>query len=73
MKIKKTYHYIVEHERDVPWDVVLEVIRTTKGKRVGPNLIRYIRRSKKREIYVLCGLDREGNLRVINAKIRKKR
>ena len=72
MRIKKTYHYITEHEKDVPWEIVLEVVRTTKGKRVGPNLIRYIRRSKRREIYILCGEGREGNLRVINAKIKKR-
>ncbi len=57
MTIKKTYHYIVEHEYEVPWDIVVEVIRTTKGITVEPNMIKFIRKSKKREIYILCSKD----------------
>ncbi|MFQ6057805.1 MAG: hypothetical protein ACE5MB_02855 [Anaerolineae bacterium] len=68
MRIKKTYHYITEHEKDVPWEVVLEVIRTTKGKGVGPNLIRYIRRSKRRET-ISCVVKTE---KAICAKIKKR-
>lgn len=72
MKIKKTYHYITEHETEVPWDVVIEVINTTKGKRVSANLIKFIRRTKRREVYILCCEEPTGDLKVINAKIRRR-
>ncbi|MFH1561965.1 MAG: hypothetical protein ABIF11_00905 [Nitrospirota bacterium] len=72
MTIKKTYHYIVEHENEVPWDVVVEVILTTKGIPIDPNLIKFIRKSRKKEIYILCSKDINGNLKVINAKIRRR-
>ena len=72
MRIKKTYHYIVEHEAEVPWDLVIEVIKTTKGRRVGANLLKFIRRSKRREVYVLCCEESTGDLKVINAKIRRR-
>jgi len=66
--IRKTLPYILEHEADVDWETVLQVIRSTKGKRMGSNLIRYLRKTKSGRIYVLCGIDKDGNLRVINAK-----
>lgn len=72
MEIRKTHHYIVEHEDEVPWETVQDVIKTTSAVRVGKDLLKFVRRSKKREVYILCAEDRQGNLKVINAKIRRK-
>jgi len=42
---------------------VLRVVNSTKGERVGENLLRYLRATKSGRIYVLCGIDRKGDLR----------
>lgn len=68
MGIRKTLHYIREHEAEVDWSTVLRVVQSTKGERIGDNLIRYLRRTKSGRIYVLGAIDSNGDLRVINAK-----
>lgn len=73
MRIEKTAHYIERHERDFPFELVKDIIRSTKGIRLGQNLIRFDRRTEKHIIYVLCSIDeKQGVLKVINAKRIKK-
>ena len=70
MEILKTRHYQDHHEDEAPWELVCEVIHTTKGHRVGRDLVEYLRRSSRRGVYVLCGNDPGSDTyRVINAKI----
>ena len=73
MKIVKSRHYKLYHEGDFPWDEVVEVILTTKKQRIGKSLFRFVRRSKRREVYILARYDSEKDeLKVINAKRRRR-
>lgn len=73
MRIEKTAHYREKHEREFPFELVKEIISSTRGKRLGQNLIRFDRRTEKHIIYVLCSVDeKQGVLKVINAKRIKK-
>ena len=74
MRIRKTRHYRIYHEDEVPWDRVLEVVFTTKRQKVGKGLVRFVRRTAREEIYILAGYDPvEQELRIINAKRKKRR
>jgi len=64
--IKKTEHYIAEHEREVPWHEVIEIILTTKNPRKKGDRIEI----KNGRYYVLCEL-KDQVLWVINAKRRR--
>ncbi len=70
MRLVKTKHYQDYHEAECPIEIVAEVIHTTKGRRIGKDLIEFVRRSPRRGVYVLCG-NKPGSdvYRVINAKI----
>lgn len=62
-RIEPTEHYLLEHQREVPWERVVELILTTKNPR---------RKGEKYEIerdgwYVLFEI-KENVLYVINAK-----
>ncbi len=64
--IKKSFHYIIYHEKYFPWSKVVEIILTTKNMR---------KKGDKLEIeaekhYILCEL-KESTLWVINAKYKK--
>ncbi len=61
--IRKTRHYIEEHESEVPWEKVVELIFTTKSPRRKGDVFE-IENSKH---YVLFSIE-EGILWVINAK-----
>lgn len=62
-KIKKTRHYIEEHERFVPWSRVIEIILTSKNRRKKGDKIEI----KTDKYYVLCELKKQI-LWIINAK-----
>ncbi len=64
-KIKKTQHYIENHEQEVPWSETIEVILTTKNKRKKGDKIEI----ETDRYYILCEL-KENTLYVINAKRR---
>ena len=61
--MKPTFHYLTEHERDVPWCKVVELIQKTKNPR---------KRGKTFEIktegYYIVFIIRNQILYVINAK-----
>lgn len=61
--IQPTEHYLLEHEKDVPWDKVVEIIFLTKNPR---------KKGSKFEIeqngYYLLFEIKENVLYVINAK-----
>lgn len=64
--IRKTFHYIIHHEKNFPWNKVIEIIMTTKNMR---------RKEDKIEIetpdyYILCKLE-NNVLYVVNAKNKK--
>ncbi len=61
--VRKTWHYIEKHEREVPWDKVVELIFTTKNPRKKGDVFE-IENDKH---YVLFSIE-EGTLWVINAK-----
>ena len=65
--IEKTTHYKRQHEHDVPWDVVVHAIFTTKRKKIGEYLYSFT----SEHYYILAKLDGR-TLKVINAKRRKK-
>jgi len=62
-KIETTEHYLKEHEKDVPWDKVVEIIFSTKSPR---------KKGDKYEIekdgYYLLFEIKDNILYVINAK-----
>jgi hypothetical protein len=66
-EIQPTEHYLIEHQKDVPWDEVLEIIFSTKNPR---------KKGDKFEIetdkyYVLFKVE-NNILFVINAKRRER-
>ena len=61
--IKATYHYLKEHEKDVPWDKVVEIIFQTKNPRKKGNKFEI----KKEGYYILFEI-KNNVLYVINAK-----
>jgi hypothetical protein len=66
-RIQPTEHYITEHERDVPWHEVVEIILSTKNPRKkGDNF-----EIEKNNYYVLFKIE-ENTLFVINAKKNEK-
>jgi hypothetical protein len=62
-EIKPTQHYLEEHEKDVPWVKVVEIIFTTKNPRKKGNKIEI-----ERDGYYLLLELKENILYVINAK-----
>ena len=63
LKITKTRHYKLFHEKYVPWDLVISTIFTAKKTGKGRNFFEF----KSNNIYILC--KKEDNiLKVINAK-----
>ena len=61
--IRKTWHYIECHEKEVPWPEVVEAILATKSRRKSGDKIQI----ETPGLYLLCRL--EGTtLWVINAK-----
>jgi len=64
-EIKKTEHYKREHEKDVPWSKVVEVIITSKQKKKREDKIEIY----NEKYYILCEL-KDQILYVINAKLR---
>ena len=63
--IRKTDHYKLYHEKEVPWNKVLEIILNTKSKRKKGDKVEI-----KNGYYILCEM-RNNVLYVINAKITK--
>jgi len=61
--IRKTKHYKENHEKNVPWSKVIEVILTTKNQRKKGDKIEI----KSKNYYILCQLE-NNILWVINAK-----
>jgi hypothetical protein len=61
--IKPTDHYLEEHEKDVPWNKVVEVILATKGPRKKDNKFEI-----ERDGYYILFEIKENVLYVINAK-----
>lgn len=60
--IRKTDHYKLYHEKQVPWNKVIEIILNTKSKRKKGNKVEI-----KNGYYILCEI-RDDILYVINAK-----
>ena len=61
--IKPTDHYLEEHEKDVPWDKVVETILTTKNPRKKGDCFQI----EKDGYYILFEI-KNNILYVINAK-----
>lgn len=61
--IRKTKHYKEQHEKDVLWNKVIEIILTTKNRRKKGDKIEI----KTKKYYILCRL-KNNTLWVINAK-----
>ncbi|MBI2146337.1 hypothetical protein HYU22_03290 [Candidatus Woesearchaeota archaeon] len=61
--IKPTKHYLEEHEKDVPWDKVVEIIFTTKNPRKKGEVFEI----EKEDYYILFKIE-DNILQVINAK-----
>jgi hypothetical protein len=66
-KIQPTEHYLTEHEKDVPWDEVVEIIFSTKNPRKKENKFEI----ETNKYYVLFKVE-NNILFVINAKRREK-
>lgn len=64
--IKPDKHYLDNHQNEVPWHEVIEVIFTTKDKRKKGEKIEI----KTNKHYILCKL-KNKILWVINAKLKK--
>lgn len=62
-EIKQTSHYIENHEREVPWDKVVEIILTTKNPRKKGNKFEI----EKDNYYILFEI-KNNILYIINAK-----
>lgn len=62
-EIQPTDHYLEEHEKDVPWDKVVEIILTTKNPRKKGNKFEI----EKGCYYILFEI-KNNILYVINAK-----
>lgn len=61
--IQPTNHYLEEHENDVPWDKVVEIILATKNPRKKENVFEI----EKDNYYILFKIE-NNVLYVINAK-----
>ncbi len=61
--IQPTDHYLKKHQKDVPWDIVLEIIFTTKNPRKKKDKFEI----KKGGYYILFKI-KNNVLYVINAK-----
>lgn len=61
--IQPTKHYLEEHEKDVPWDKVIEIIFTTKNPRKNRDKFEI----EKDGYYILFKIE-NNVLYVINAK-----
>ncbi|HLC90143.1 MAG TPA: hypothetical protein VJI15_00065 [Candidatus Nanoarchaeia archaeon] len=61
--IKPTQHYREEHEKDVPWQKVVEIILTTKSPRKKGEVYQI----EKDNYYILFKIE-NNTLYVINAK-----
>ena len=64
--IRKTFHYIINHEKNFPWSKVIEIIMTTKNMRKKEDKIEI----ETPDHYILCKLE-NNILHVINAKYKK--
>jgi hypothetical protein len=64
--IRKTFHYIIHHEKSFPWSEVIEIIMTTKNIRKKGNRLEI----ETPEYYILCELENKV-LWVINAKYKE--
>lgn len=62
-EIKKTNHYREEHEKEVPWDKVIEIILNTKNPRKKGNKFEI----EGKGYYILFEI-KDKSLYVINAK-----
>ena len=62
-EIKKTDHYVENHEESFSWSQVIEIILTTKQKRKKGDRIEI----ETDRYYILCEL-KENALYIINAK-----
>jgi len=58
MRVRKTLHYIREREDEADWETCC--VSSIPQRE---NLLRYLRATKSGRIYVLCGIDRKGDLR----------
>lgn len=65
--IQPTDHYLEEHEKEVPWDKVVEIIFSTKAPRKKEDKFEI----EKDGYYILFEI-KDNVLYVINAKILKK-
>lgn len=73
-KIEKTGHYRRDHEKEFPFDEVVRFVKTVKGKKIGENGIIFLKRTKKKTIYVFCSIDERKNvLKVVNAEKQPKK
>ncbi len=64
--IRKTFHYIIYHEKNFSWSKVIEIIMTTKNIRKKGDKLEI----ETPEHYLLCKLE-DNILLVINAKYKK--
>jgi hypothetical protein len=64
--IEPTEHYLAEHQKDVPWEKVIEIVLTTKNPRKKGNRFQI----EKDDYYLLFKIQ-DNRLYVINAKRRK--
>jgi len=64
--IEPTDHYLNEHEKEVPWDKVVELIFKVKNPRKKGDKFEI----EKDDYYILFEI-KDGVLRVINAKVRR--
>lgn len=64
-EIRKSQHYTDNHEHELPWSKVVEIIFTTKNKRKKGNKIEI----ETDRYYLLCEI-KDNVLWVINAKVR---
>jgi hypothetical protein len=63
VSIEPTYHYLKEHQKEVPWDKVVEIIFNTKCPRKKDNKFEI----QKEGYYILFEI-RNNVIYVINAK-----
>ena len=64
--IRKTFHYIINHEKNFPWSKVIEIILTAKNMRKKDENIEI----ETPNHYILCKLE-DKILWVLNAKYKK--
>tara|TARA_Y100000310_G_C20554616_1_gene749895 strand:- start:9 stop:221 length:213 start_codon:yes stop_codon:yes gene_type:complete len=64
--IKPTQHYLEEHEKEVPWEKVVELIFSTKNPKKNGNVFEI----ESKKYYILFRVTDE-TLFIINAKLKK--